>query len=315
MSKYLTVNRLEFAVTYLCNSKCTHCQLGGVEERRKFPSHIEQDLAAEIVRKVSRKYHPESIMTFGGEPLLYREIVCAIHREAMEAEIPVREVITNGLWSRKIGKVKETADKLAKSGVNRVSISVDCFHQEFIPLETVKQAAKSLLDAGVTNVSWNPCWVISEDHDNLYNRETKDILKKLKDLSIRCSEGNVAQPEGRAIASLGDLLPKRIRMPKGKCGDLPYTEKLDSLKGIYIEPDGRVSVCREFYIGNASETDIIELIERYDPFKIPEAKAIITRGTEGLLEWAKTKAVEPGPEGYYNVCHMCTDIRNRANKK
>ncbi len=315
MDKYLTVDRLEFAVTYLCNSKCRHCQLGEEEERRKFPSHIEQDLAVEIVRKVGGKYHPESIMTFGGEPLLYPEIVYAIHREAMKAEIPVREVITNGYWSRKIEKIKETANGLAKSGVNRVSISVDCFHQEFVPLETVKQAAKSLLDAGIKDISWNPCWVISGDQDNLFNRRTRAILKQLKDLSIRCSEGNVAQPEGRAIASLGDLLPKRTRMPRGKCGELPYTEKLDSLRGIYVEPDGRVSVCREFYVGNASETDIISITERYDPFNIPEAEAIISGGAEGLLKWAKTKGVESDPEGYYNVCHMCADIRKRATKK
>jgi len=117
-------------------------------------------------------------------------------------------------------------------------------------------------------------------------------------LPIRCSEGNIAQPEGRATTSLRNLLPKRTRMPKGKCGDLPYTEKLDSLKGIYVEPDGKISVCKEFYIGNASETDIIDIIENYDPFKIPEAKAIIKNGMTGLLARAKTKGVKPTPEGY-----------------
>jgi len=311
MNRYLAMNRLEFAITYLCNSECKHCQIGEEEERRKFPNHIDEDLAAEIVRKVGRKYRPESIMTFGGEPLLYPEIVYAIHREAMKVGIPLREVITNGFWSKKIEKIKETANSLARSGVNTVSISVDCFHQEFIPLEAVTQAAKSLLDAGITDISWNPCWVISKDQDNPCNRKTRAILEQLKDLPIRCSEGNVAQPEGRATTWLRDLLPKRTIMPKGKCGDLPYTEKLDSLKGIYVEPDGRISVCKEFYIGSASETDIVDIVENYDPFKIPEAKAIIESGMTGLLDWAKAKDVKPDPEGYYNICHLCTDIRKR----
>ena len=106
MSRYLTVNRIEFAVTYLCNSRCGHCQLGNIEERKRFPSHIDKNVAVEIVNKVGSKYNPESIMTFGGEPLLYPEIVYAIHKEATKAGIPVRDVITNGFWARKIGEIQ-----------------------------------------------------------------------------------------------------------------------------------------------------------------------------------------------------------------
>jgi len=129
MNRCLAVNRIEFAVTYLCNSRCRHCQLGGEEERKRYPSHIDKDIAVEIVRKVGEKYNPKSIMTFGGEPLLYPEIVCAIHREAMNEGIPVRDVITNGFWSGKTEEIQEIANNLVKCGVNEVSISVDCFHQ------------------------------------------------------------------------------------------------------------------------------------------------------------------------------------------
>jgi len=44
-------------------------------------------------------------------------------------------------------------------------------------------------------------------------------------------------------------------------------------------------------IPSTSETDIIDIIENYDPFKIPEPKAIIESGMEGLLNWAKKKGV------------------------
>jgi len=314
MNRYLPVNRIEFAVTYLCNSKCRHCQLGEEEERKNFPSHIDKDIAVEIVRKVGKKYNPKSVMTFGGEPLLYPEIVCAIHKEAMKVGVPVRDVITNGFWSRKKEEIQEIAEKLVKSGVNEATISVDCFHQEFIPLEIVKKAAKSLLKAGIAHISWDPCWVVSKDHDNPYNRRTKAILEQLKDLPVEDGEGNNAQPEGRAIKWLKDFLPSRTKTPKGKCGDVLYTEELDSVKTIYVEPDGRIAVCKDFYIGNAFETDIIGIIENYDPFKIPEAKAIIESGMEGLINWARTKGVEPDSTGYYNVCHMCTDIRRKVNR-
>ena len=314
MNRYLPVNRIEFAVTYLCNSKCRHCQLGEEEERKNFPSHIDKDLAVEIVRKVGKKYNPKSVMTFGGEPLLYPKIIYAIHKEAMKVGIPVRDVITNGFWSRKTEEIQEIAEKLVKSGVNEATISVDCFHQEFIPLEIVKKAAGSLLKAGIERISWNPCWVVSKDHNNPYNRKTKAILERLKDLRVKEGEGNNAQPEGRATLWLKDFLLSKAKALKGKCGDMPYTEELDSVKTICVEPDGRIAICKDLYIGNAFETDIIDIVENYDPFKIPEAKAIIENGMEGLINWARTKGVEPDPTGYYNVCHMCTDIRRKVNR-
>jgi MoaA/NifB/PqqE/SkfB family radical SAM enzyme len=312
LGRYLVVDRLEFIVTYLCNSKCSHCQLGEEEKGKRFPSHVDKDKAVEIIRKVGRTYAPKSIMTFGGESLLYPEIVCAIHEQAKKVGIPIRVVITNGLWATKARKIQEIAHNLAKSGVNEVSISVDGFHQEFIPLNIVKKAAKSLIEAGIERVSWNPCWVVSKDDDNEYNRRTKTILQKLRNLHVEESEGNSVQPKGRALSSLTEFLPQRTPVPKGKCGEMPYTEKLDSVKTISVEPDGRIAVCEDFYIGNAFESDIIDILENYDPYRIPEAKSILEKGMDGLTKWARKRGVEPQPEGYYNICHMCTDLRERA---
>ena len=313
MSKYLNVNRIEFAVTYLCNGKCRHCYSSPKLEN--FAGHIDKDLAAEIVRKVAKKYHPRSVMTFGGEPLLYPEVVYAIHKEATDIGIPVRNVITNGYWSNDFKKIREIAIKLKEAGVNSVDISVDAFHQEYIPLSIVRKAAEECLEVGIEEVSWNPCWVISEKHDNPWNRKTRFILEELKDIPITECGGNVMEPDGLALINLKEYLPVKERIPKGKCGDFPYTNALDAVKVILIEPDGSVAVCDEFYIGNASKTDIVELLESYNPFNIPEMKAIITEGVEGLAKWARSKGIEPDPEGYYSICHMCKSIRKAIDKK
>lgn len=312
MSRYLIMNRIEFAVTYLCNGGCKHCY--SIQGKERFPEHIDKSIAVEIVRKVGKKYDPESIMTFGGEPLLFPEIVCAIHKEAMNVGIPIREVITNGYWSRDIEKIREIAKDLAESRVNSIIISVDAFHQEHVPLDIVRKTAEACLEVGIEDISWNPCWVLSEDTDNQYNQKTKSILKELEDLPIRNSGGNVMEPDGLALVNLKEFLPLKRKIPAAKCGDMPYTDPLNSVKGIYVEPDGEIAVCKDFYIGNASKTDIVNLVESYDPFEIPEMKAIVENGMEGLVNWAKTKGVEPDQEGYYSICHMCTDIRKRISK-
>jgi MoaA/NifB/PqqE/SkfB family radical SAM enzyme len=204
MGKYLVVDQIEFVVTYLCNSKCSHCQLTEEEKSNVLPSHVDKDKAVEITRNVGRVYTPNSIMTFGGEPLLYPEIVCAVHEQAKKACIPIRDVITNGFWSTKAEKIQKIAQNLAKSGVNEVAVSVDCFHQEFIPLKIVEKAAASLVEAGIARVRWNPCWVVSRHHDNEYNRKTKAILQKLRNLHVEEGEGNNVRPEGRALSSLAN---------------------------------------------------------------------------------------------------------------
>ena len=310
MNRYLIVRRIEFPVTHLCSGKCAHCY--ATKHREGLPKHIDKSLAVDIVGKVSQKYNVESVMTFGGEPLLFPEIVCSIHKEATKSGIPSREVITNGYWSNDVKKIRRIARNLAECGVNDIHVSVDAFHQEHIPLNTVRKAVESCLEVGIEDIAWNPCWVISQDDDNTYNRKTISVLKELDDLPVRLSKGNILEPDGLALINLREFLPQREKMPAGECGDMPYTEPLDSVTSISVEPDGRIAVCNEFHIGNAHKNDIPDILKNYNPFEIPEMKAIIENGMEGLVVWAKKKGVEPDPDGYYSICHMCMDLRRRA---
>lgn len=197
MNRFLTVDRIEFVVTYRCNSHCRHCQVGQ-NKRASRPTAIDEGLAVQIIRDVTSAYSPRSIMTFGGEPLLFPDVVCAIHTAARANGIGERQVITNAGWPRSEAEFREVAFRLADSGVNDVCISVDCFHQEYIPLSVVERNVQSLVDAGIGRLEWNPCWVVSKGHDNPWNRRTQSVLQALAPLSVAESEGNIVQPEGNA---------------------------------------------------------------------------------------------------------------------
>ena len=197
MSDYLHIKRIEFDVTYRCNSHCQHCHLGA-EKRNTEPAVIDRDLAVEIVRKVTQRYHPSSVMTFGGEPLLYPDVVCAIHEAARIGGIPERQVITNAGSPRSESGARDVANELAASGVNAVSISADSFHQEHIPLEIVERNVRACVEAGIPRLAWNPCWVVSPGSDNIHDRDTRVILGALAHLPVEESEGNILQPDGNA---------------------------------------------------------------------------------------------------------------------
>ncbi|MFB0557902.1 MAG: radical SAM protein [Candidatus Bathyarchaeia archaeon] len=310
---YLEPRRIEFLVTYLCNGRCIHCY--APKQMEGYPLHIDASLAVDIVENVGRVFDVESVMTFGGEPMLFPEVVYSIHREATRQVVSSRELITNGYWSDDIRVVKEIADGLEDCGVNQIYFSVDAFHQEHIPVGKVRAAIESCLDAGIEGLALNPCWLVSEDDDNEYNRETRFILDELSGLSVRVSGGNVVEPSGLALVNLKEFLPPRERLPPGKCGDMPHTEPLDHVSCISVEPDGKVAVCDELYLGDASESDILRLIVGYDPFEVPEMRAVIEDGMEGLASLARARGVEPYPEGYYSVCQMCSDLRRRLGTR
>ena len=110
MNKYLkNLNRIEFVITYACTGRCKHCSEG---EHTALGECIDNEKARELVKSAAEKYQINSLMTFGGEPLLYPDTVCAIHSMAKEMKIPKRQLITNGFFSTDIDKIKYVAHDL-----------------------------------------------------------------------------------------------------------------------------------------------------------------------------------------------------------
>ena len=101
MNKYLeNLNRIEFVVTMACTGRCIHCSEG---EHKSSGKHIDGDIAAQAVIDICNNYDIKSLMTFGGEPLIYPEVVCNIHKTAKEMNIKDRVIITNGFFSKDSG--------------------------------------------------------------------------------------------------------------------------------------------------------------------------------------------------------------------
>jgi hypothetical protein len=312
MTPYLTIERVEFVVTYRCNSTCIHCQVDE-KQRRSKPAALDPGLAARMIREVCRAWSPRSVMTFGGEPLLYADAVYAVHSAARECGIPHRQVITNAGYPSAPERFKIVAHSLAESGVNSVYISVDAFHQEFVPLEIVERNARLLLEAGIPELHWNPCWVTSPEADNPWNRRTRQVLAALAHLPITQDEGNVLMPMGRACQQLAEYLPPRQSLPGGRCGELPYTSRPETVTSLSVEPNGDITACN--VLVNIAQPDLLGALQAYDPYKDRALKAVLEDGMEGLLRLARSIGVEPDPRGYYSICEMCTGLRKRIAEK
>lgn len=244
------LNRIEFLITLACTGKCKHCSEG---DHSNAGCHLDGDAAAEMVRRVTETYSIESLMTFGGEPLLYPEEVCKIHTAARNRGIPKRQLITNGFFSRDIEKIQNVAEMLVESGITDILLSVDAFHQETIPLEPVMNFAEAILARKSTCILAHPAWLVSEDADNPYNYKTRAILKEFHAMGIEISSGNVIFPSGNALKYLGEYFDLSIPQVS------PYTEDPKDIRAICVNPDGGV-------LGkNIYTTDISEILESYVP--------------------------------------------------
>lgn len=244
------ISRMEFIITYACTGRCKHCSEG---EHSLSGIHLDGGVAAQSVYKLAKRYNLTSLMTFGGEPLLYPEAVCRIHSAARESGIPKRQLITNGFFSKDEKRIAAVAVDLFKSGVNDILLSVDAFHQETIPLEPVKAFAKAAFGAGVP-IRVQPAWLVAKDAKNPYNIKTREIINGFSAMGIAEADGNVIFPSGNALKYLSEYFnPNEVYIN-------PYEESPEDIRTISIEPNGDVLGA------NVYQADILDIIEGYMPF-------------------------------------------------
>ena len=242
------LSKIEFVVTYACTGRCKHCSEG---DHAACSERIDPQIAADAVHKIAAEYDIKTVMTFGGEPLLYTDAVCAIMTAAKELNIPKRQVITNGYFSKNADKIREVAGQLAACGVSDLCLSVDAFHQETIPLNVVKLFATEAKKCGIP-IRLSPAWLVSVTDDNPYNVKTREILSSFADMELPVGEGNVIFPEGNALKYLSEYFTDEH--PEN-----PYEEDPRDVRCVSFEPNGDVLG------GNVYQRDIMEIVNNYAP--------------------------------------------------
>ena len=310
MNKYINVNRIEFVITNNCSGKCRHCSavLSSKNEA------LNAEIAKNVIIDLCRNYSIDSIMTFGGEPLLYAETVCLIHKTAYENNIKDRALITNGYFSKNIDIINETAKKLYESNITNILLSVDAFHQESIPLDSVIQFGKALLKYGFNGLNTHPAWVVNKDNDNIYNRKTVELLNAFIEMGIEPSDGNNISPKGNAV----EYLKEYFRKPKIEelflpCGSMPYTGSLDEITTISVNPNGNIEECL-FLLGNVYKENILKIIKKYNPYENVYSRMLIEGGVKKLYDFALKQGVKIDTEDCYSPCMLCKKIMDNIEK-
>lgn len=242
------LNKIEFVVTNACTGQCKHCSQGAHNDPIE---RIDPMLAAKALTRTASVYDLQTVMTFGGEPLLHPEAVYAILSAATACRIPHRQVITNGYFTRDAATMRAVTRGLAACGVNDLLLSVDAFHQETIPVDAVLQFARMAKDCAIP-MRLSPAWIGSPLDHNPYNQQTHAILERFAALEIPIGEGNVVFPEGNAARYLAayftDSRPRN-----------PYEEDPWDVRCLSVSSNG------DLLDGNLYRQDVLDILTQYAP--------------------------------------------------
>ncbi len=308
---YLDINRVEFIITHQCSGHCKHCSVG---DRLGRKGYIEYEKLRGLLTKLSERYDITSVMCFGGEPLLYYKEVRGILGEAADCGINKRQLITNGFFTNKQEVSREAVTALEEAQVNDILLSVDAFHQETIPMGPVYEFARQVKEGNRIPIRLQPAWVVQQEHDNPYNHRTKEVLAAFDDLGLTVARGNDIYPAGKALTYLSEYFPEPKLNLAYRCGDAPYSTRLDQVNTISIEANGDVSVCC-FTIGNVYEEEIHQILDRYNPIDNPMMKALLEEGVNGLIAYAVRQGLELELSRFHTPCGVCRYIVDNLQSK
>lgn len=292
----LSFNSLVLIPSNHCNITCRHCapECGPV---RKQPWDV--PLLKQCITDAGRIASlGKTVHLAGGEPFLYFPQMLDVARHARQSGFTC-SVVTNGFWAVNADRASRMISSLAEAGLNRVELSTDVFHQEHIPVETVRRAIRVLKSAGVCVVLRV---VTSQKHP------VDETLRQFRaeDLDRVEIAGSPVVPVGRAR----ETVPREewYLSPCGSEGAC-YT-----LLNLTVRPDGSVFPCcagsetnPALSLGNLYQSSLDAVVQAAEWNVV--VKKLVQQGPAAFFPILKEAGLghKIRPQ-YTNICHLCTEL-------
>jgi len=309
-------------LTYRCNAACEFCYYhcspckGGL-----MPVEMCLDAwrSLRTLAGVGARIH-----LTGGEPFLLWDHLVEILRQGQAQNLgPVDLLETNGFWATDDGVIADRLKMLVELGVQRLKISVDPFHQEYVDIEPARRlagAAKRMLGPDRVLVRWekylrdegvSPLPVARASCPRIAG-ETPTTRKggtpsPRDQMYVETYRDHPFRLNGRAAEHLAGLLASRpaeaFRGANCRAGFL-------GAKGVHVDPYGNVfsGTCSGIMLGTLGQTPLEEIWKAFHPGQIELIRILCERGPFGLLEKANSLGYRE-LAAYADKCHLCTHLR------
>ena len=315
-------------LTYRCNAACEFCYYH-CSPRKGGLLPVETCLAAWRSLRTLAGAEARIHLT-GGEPFLYWDHLVEILGKSKEQALGSVDLLeTNGFWATDDGLIADRLKMLVELGVQRLKISVDPFHQEYVDIEPARRlavAAKRMLGPDRVLVRW-------EKYLHCEGVSPLDVARascpRIAGETPTTRKGGTPSPQDQMYVEAYRDYPFRFTgRAAGRLAGLLASEHMGSLirdpqsairnclagflgaKGVHIDPYGNIfsGTCSGIILGNICQTPLEEIWRTFHPGQIELVRILCERGPLGLLEKATSLGYKE-LTAYADKCHLCTHIR------
>lgn len=290
-------------VNYACSSACKHCLYRSSPRREK--ACMTPETLRPCLEKV-RSLGCRSMHIGGGEPLLNADGLITVLDCCAECNIDIDYLETNCSWHKDEDATRRTLDRLRSHGVCTVMVSVDPFHNEYIPFAKVRAVIDACRDIKMGLFAWKMEFAPE------ITRFDEGKTHKLDEYRALFGDGYItALPgryglnmNGRALETFRPGMPAQsaeailARCPR-PCGEMWQTSHFHvDLYGNYVFTScvGLSIACED--LGKPVTGEVY-----------PFLHLLATEGLAGLYRHAvASHAFEPARR-YVSKCDLCLDIR------
>ncbi len=287
---------------YDCSSKCKHCVYASSPAWPK--DYMPAELAGEIFLLLKQS-GCNSIHIGGGEPLLHPEKLFPVLKAAGDHRIQIEYVETNASWHKDLDKTGDLLRQLQGHGVHTLLVSIDPFHNEFIPFCKVKGLLEACRQHRMDVFPWlMEFWGdldamgdaerhSPEEYERFFGSGYQLRLMKRYQLNLR---GRALQTYKRYIRSVP---LRQILEGSAPCKELWGTHHFHiDLYGNFI-PQSCPGL--SIYFKDLSDGAKVE--------KYPVLYSLSMEGIKGLFDFAVKSYGFIPEENYTGKCDLCFDIR------
>ena len=288
---------------YKCSSKCRHCSYSSSP---KWPDDYMTPSMADEIFTILKGLGCYSVHIGGGEPLLKPDKILGILEAAQRSDIDIEYIETNASWHRDEASTLAVLKELKNRGVHTLLISIDPYHNEYIPFWKVKALISACSRAKMNVFPWLMDFWEDIDAMDEYSPHSLDEYARLfgRDYLMSLPERYGLNLKGRAFKTYNPVMKmqplERILEESQPCRLLSgiYHFHVDLYGNFIPQP------CPGFSI------PLRELAAGADPDRYRIFSIMHSVGIEGFTELAgKEYGYIPKAE-YSGKCHLCYDIRN-----
>jgi len=310
------MNSITFIVTDKCNIRCKFC---GPDCGPQYKTYLTSENMNKIFSEVSSKIPVPLVVFTGGEPMLFSKELCkSLNYIKLSKSRSVTRVVTNAFWASSPTSAISALNKLKNAGLAELNISVDDFHQEFVPIENVKNAVNAAIKLEIRVLLAHKSYPSSISNKAYYEDCLGMSIEQVnKNKSNNFNENKVffSQSYTVPIGRGSDEINKDKWLPPNYTKDRWEGPCSEVLKSYTISPNGNLMPCcglvnRDigiFYAGNVLNNNIVSEMEKY-------CKSILYNwlALEGPSEIRKF-VIEKDPkitfsDKYVQNCQVCQEL-------